>query len=153
MAKLTHKQAAFAREYTIDCNCTQAAIRAGYSRKTANQQGHRLFVKPCVQAAIQKIKDAADARAIMGYEEMCASLTTLARGGADKHNDQIKAMEQLAKIRGYVAPVRSEISGPGGTPISIQPITEEQAIERYAAALQRAGVRALTAGADDTSNG
>jgi phage terminase small subunit len=67
--------------------------------------------------------------------------------------DPLRAMDQLAKLKGYVAPVVTEISGPGGQPITIQPITEEQAIERYAAALQRAGVRALAAGADDTGNG
>ncbi|MCI5929036.1 MAG: terminase small subunit [Pseudoflavonifractor capillosus] len=33
---LTAKQAAFVREYLIDLNATQAAIRAGYSAKTAN---------------------------------------------------------------------------------------------------------------------
>ena len=39
---LTDKQEAFVREYLIDCNGTRAAIRAGYSRKTANEQAVRL---------------------------------------------------------------------------------------------------------------
>ena len=36
---LTPKQARFVQEYLIDLNATQAAIRAGYSKKTANEQG------------------------------------------------------------------------------------------------------------------
>ncbi|WP_198585325.1 terminase small subunit, partial [Escherichia coli] len=41
MAKLTDKQELFAREYLKDLNGTQAAIRAGYSEKTANEQASR----------------------------------------------------------------------------------------------------------------
>lgn len=44
---------AFAREYLIDLNATQAAIRAGYSARTAKQQGQRLLTRDDVQAAIQ----------------------------------------------------------------------------------------------------
>lgn len=40
---LNPKQAAFVREYLIDLNATQAAIRAGYSKKTAYSQGERLL--------------------------------------------------------------------------------------------------------------
>ncbi|MDX8348559.1 terminase small subunit [Cognatiyoonia sp. IB215446] len=40
---LNAKQAQFAREYIIDFNATQAAIRAGYSKKTAGPQGARLL--------------------------------------------------------------------------------------------------------------
>jgi phage terminase small subunit len=45
---LTPKQTRFVEEYLIDLNATAAAIRAGYSAKTANQQGPRLLerVKP-----------------------------------------------------------------------------------------------------------
>jgi phage terminase small subunit len=40
---LTPKQEAFVVEYLRDLNATQAAIRAGYSRRTAKQQGARLL--------------------------------------------------------------------------------------------------------------
>jgi len=42
-AKLTAKQLAFCREYVKDRNATQAAIRSGYSKKTAYSQGERLL--------------------------------------------------------------------------------------------------------------
>lgn len=54
MAKLTAKQKRFCDEYLIDLNATQAAIRAGYSSKTANEQGARLLANVSVQEAIAK---------------------------------------------------------------------------------------------------
>ena len=52
MVKLTEKQQRFVDEYLIDLNATQAAIRAGYSAKTADQQGSRLLTNVKVQQAI-----------------------------------------------------------------------------------------------------
>lgn len=52
MTKLTPKQAQFVAEYVIDLNATQAAIRCGYSEKTAKQQGSRLLTNADVAAAI-----------------------------------------------------------------------------------------------------
>jgi phage terminase small subunit len=49
---MTAKQAAFVREYLIDLNATQAAIRAGYSAKTANVQAVEIMATPRVKAAI-----------------------------------------------------------------------------------------------------
>ena len=52
MAKLTEKQQRFVDEYMIDLNATQAAIRAGYSVKTANEQGSQNLAKLSIQQAI-----------------------------------------------------------------------------------------------------
>lgn len=51
---LSDKQAAFAREYLVDRNATQAAIRAGYSAATAKQQGARLLTNVDVRAAVNR---------------------------------------------------------------------------------------------------
>ncbi len=56
MSELTAKQRAFVREYLLDLNATQAAIRAGYSEKTACEQGSRLLANVNVAAAIEKAK-------------------------------------------------------------------------------------------------
>ena len=53
MARLTDKQKRFVEEYLVDLNATQAAIRAGYSEKTAEQMGYQLLQKTSVQEAIQ----------------------------------------------------------------------------------------------------
>ncbi len=50
--KLTPKQARFVEEYLIDLNATQAAIRAGYSAKTANEQGAQLLAKRSIRQAV-----------------------------------------------------------------------------------------------------
>lgn len=52
MAKLTDKQQRFVDEYLIDLNATQAAIRAGYSAKTADQQGSRMLANVKVKQAV-----------------------------------------------------------------------------------------------------
>ena len=52
-AKLTDKQQAFVAEFLVDLNATQAAIRAGYSEKTAYSQGQRLLKNVEVDAAIK----------------------------------------------------------------------------------------------------
>ena len=50
--KLNDRQQLFVNEYLVDSNATQAAIRAGYSEKTAKQIGNRLLTKVDVAAAI-----------------------------------------------------------------------------------------------------
>ncbi len=51
---LTPKQQLFVAEYLVDLNATQAAVRAGYSKKTAYSVGHENLKKPEVAAAIQE---------------------------------------------------------------------------------------------------
>ncbi|MGR3574028.1 MAG: terminase small subunit [Sagittula sp.] len=51
---LTAKQARFVEEYLIDLNATQAAIRAGYSAKTARSQGQRLLTNVDVERALSE---------------------------------------------------------------------------------------------------
>ena len=53
---LTDKQEMFCREYLIDLNATQAAIRAGYSDKTARASGCENLTKPDIQNRIAELK-------------------------------------------------------------------------------------------------
>lgn len=55
MAKLTDKQELFAREFIKDLNATQAAIRAGYSEKTARAIGCENLTKPDIQQRIAEL--------------------------------------------------------------------------------------------------
>lgn len=52
--ELTDKQQRFVDEYLIDLNATQAAIRAGYSVKTAGSQAHDLLKKPEILARVRE---------------------------------------------------------------------------------------------------
>ena len=55
MAKLSDKQELFCLEYLKDLNATQAAIRAGYSKKTANEQGSQLLVRLSIATRVQEL--------------------------------------------------------------------------------------------------
>ena len=52
--ELTDKQVRFVEEYLVDFNATQAALRAGYSPKTANEQGSRLLANVSISDYIDK---------------------------------------------------------------------------------------------------
>lgn len=54
MAKLTPKQERFVEEYLVDLNATQAAIRAGYSPKSANEIAAENLAKPSIRARIDQ---------------------------------------------------------------------------------------------------
>lgn len=60
--KLTDKQERFVSEYLIDLNATQAAIRSGYSQKTAQRIGSENLSKPLIADAIAEAKAAAAKR-------------------------------------------------------------------------------------------
>lgn len=55
--KLRDKRACFCEEYLVDLNATQAAIRCGYSRETAKQQGQRLLTNVDIQERVSELKD------------------------------------------------------------------------------------------------
>jgi phage terminase small subunit len=55
---LTDKQQRFVEEYLVDMNATQAAIRAGYSERTAGSIGHENLTKPEIKEAIEKAQRA-----------------------------------------------------------------------------------------------
>ncbi|AGI32729.1 TPA: terminase small subunit [Mannheimia haemolytica] len=57
VGKLTDKQKRFVEEYLIDLNATQAAIRAGYSEKTAYSIGEENLRKPEIRSAIQEAQN------------------------------------------------------------------------------------------------
>lgn len=63
--KLTNKQRLFVKEYLIDLNATQAAIRAGYSRVAAYLIGQENLKKPEIQNTIQKAMDKRAERTII----------------------------------------------------------------------------------------
>lgn len=56
MPELNDKQKKFCNEYILDFNGTQAAIRAGYSAKTANEQAAQLLAKLSIQTYLTELK-------------------------------------------------------------------------------------------------
>ena len=80
MAKLTAKQQRFCDEYLIDLNATQAAIRAGYSEKTARIIASENITKPNIKAYIQQRMDEKEKELIAGQDEVLKYLTAVMRG-------------------------------------------------------------------------
>lgn len=75
---LTPKQAAFAREYLIDLNATQAAIRAGYKPANAASVGFENLRKPKIAAEVQRAMDARAERTEVTADRVVAELAKLA---------------------------------------------------------------------------
>ena len=80
MRKLTPKQRRFVDEYLVDLNATQAAIRAGYSRKTAASIGEENLRKPEIQAAIQEAMKARQERTEVTQDSVVKELARIAFG-------------------------------------------------------------------------
>ena len=84
MAKLTEKQKRFVAEYLVDLNATQAAIRAGYSPKTANRIGSQNLSKVDVQAEIEKRRATLRNKLEITQEKVLEELAAIAfANGAD----------------------------------------------------------------------
>lgn len=75
---LTLKQAAFVREYLIDLNATQAAIRAGYSEKTAGSIGTENLQKPAISRAIEEAYQARARRVELDADYVLSGLVEVA---------------------------------------------------------------------------
>lgn len=80
MAGLTLKQQRFADEYIISGNATQAAMLAGYSKKTARSIGQENLTKPDIKKYIDERLDELESSKIAKQEEILKYLTSLMRG-------------------------------------------------------------------------
>lgn len=79
------RQKKFCDEYLIDCNATQAAIRAGYSQKTAKQIGQENLTKPDLKAYIDEQLELLHNKKIANAQEVLEFLTSVMRG---EHTEQ-----------------------------------------------------------------
>ena len=92
---MTGKQLKFISEYTKDFNATQAAIRAGYSPKTAYSIGQELLKKAEIQQAMQEITD----NFIADRNERLKFWTQIMRDDTEDMKHRLKASELLGKAQ------------------------------------------------------
>ena len=87
MAALQNKRhEKFCHEYIKDMNATQAAIRTGYSKNTANRIGSRLLTNVDIKARVKEIRDAYFNENIMTAQQVEYELTRIALGlSNEKH--------------------------------------------------------------------
>lgn len=88
---LTEKQILFCNEYLIDLNATQAAIRAGYSEKSARQIAQRMLTKDDIQEYMQKIMNDKQSGLIASQDEVLETLTAVMRR---QQKEQVVASER-----------------------------------------------------------
>jgi phage terminase small subunit len=93
--ELTLKQQRFVEAYLVDGNATQAAIRAGYSRKTAKQIGSYLLTCIDVQQALREAQQRQQERAGIHSQEITRAL---ARIGLADVNEPIKLAHKLKAL-------------------------------------------------------
>lgn len=138
MQELTGQQKLFVHEYLVDLCAKQAAIRAGYSAKTAEAMSHKLMQKPHIRAAIQKRMDKRSKKTDITAEYVLSNLKELVERCMQKEpvmvrqgNDWVesgewkfdssganKSLELLGKHLKLFTD-RQEITGADGGPIQI----------------------------------
>ena len=78
IAQMTPKQKLFCEEYLVDLNATQAAIRAGYSKKTAAVVGYENLTKPHIAEAIEKSMEERQKRIHITQDRVLQELSRIA---------------------------------------------------------------------------
>lgn len=119
---LTAMRERFVDEYLVDLNATQAAIRAGYSPKTAYSMGQRLLKDVEVQAAIQEARARREKRTEITQDRVVQEIADNAfRQASDaqdsefKHSSKTKYLDMLCKHLGvYDKSIQVEITDRSG---------------------------------------
>ncbi len=107
VVRMTDKQKRFCEEYMIDLNATQAAIRAGYSPKTANEQAARLLANASIQNRIAQLQAEQSRRTGVSADRVVRELARIAFANASDLIDPETASVKLDASRDDLAAVQS----------------------------------------------
>lgn len=101
MAELKNKKhEKFCNEYIKDMNATQAAIRAGYSEKTARSQGSTLLTNPNIKSRVAELREAYFNENIMTAQQVEYELTKIALGTSKEKQVIIEGtVDGYSKVR------------------------------------------------------
>lgn len=122
---MTARQERFCQEFAKTGNATLSAINAGYSEKTANEQGSRLLANVSIQERIRELQGEIKNQNIMDAREMQEHLTSIIRQESQEEvivvegcgdgiseavtktktpsqSDRIKAIQLLARMQGVL---------------------------------------------------
>lgn len=104
---MTDKQERFCEEYMVDLNATQAAIRAGYSHKTAAAQAARLLINVNIQNRIAQLQAEQSRRTGVSADRVVRELAKIAFVNAGDLIDSKTASVKLDASRDDLAAVQS----------------------------------------------
>lgn len=128
-SKLTAKQQRFCDEYLIDLNATQAAIRAGYSEKTAQMQSSRLLSNVMVQHYLQKRKQERVERTEITQDMVLYELANIAFSNAADYAAVVEK-DAMTEVEGNMIPVLDAEGKPVKyrtvEPVLTKDLTEQQ---------------------------
>lgn len=128
---MTIKQQRFADEYIISANATQAAIKAGYSKKYANTNASKLLQNTTIKSYIDERLEGLQSKKVASQQEVMEYLTSVMRGQETEQTiigvadlgqeltdievsakDRIKAAELIGKrYRMWTDKVEAEVQG------------------------------------------
>ena len=109
MKKLNPKQEAFCKEYLIDNNAAAAAIRVGYSKRTAGEMGYENLNKPHIKARIAELRAIQADKFELRLEDVLKRVMATAIDG-EQENNRLKAEDMLMKHLGAYTE-KIEVSG------------------------------------------
>lgn len=99
LSELNEKQISFCIEYLKDFNGTQAAIRAGYSEKSAYSQAHDLLKKPEISDYIKSISELTFKSIGLDSQRIIAEIASIAFSEDSSKKEKLKALEILLKYK------------------------------------------------------
>jgi phage terminase small subunit len=120
--KLSNQQKKFCEEYIKDWNAARSARDAGYSEKTAKEQGCQLLTKLNIQAYLKEIQEDLQKQAGISRLSNVAVLKNIIDDIQAEPRDRMKAIEVTNKMLGFNAPEQTE-SKNAHTHKGIAPIT------------------------------
>lgn len=110
------RQELFCREYAACGNATTAAIKAGYSEKTARKIGSRLLTYVDVKKRIGELGKAGEEKAFLTIAEKRRILQSIASDPNERKDNVMKAIDLDNKMEGvYIN--RTELTGNNGGPL------------------------------------
>lgn len=107
MVEFTQKQKAFADYYIATGNATEAAIKAGYSKKTARVIGQENLTKPAIKRYIDEVMEQIADKRIAKAEEVLEYLTRVIRG---EETEQVVVTENIGDYMSEARVVKKELS-------------------------------------------
>lgn len=115
---LTEKEAAFVREYLVDKNGTQAAIRAGYSPVSAGRHSFTMLARPVIKTALARELKAQAARTLITADKVLLDIQSIGDKAlsAKEFSVALRSRELLGRHH-KVFTDKVEHSGPNGGPM------------------------------------
>lgn len=140
LANAKHER--FAREYVIDNNATQAAIRAGYSEKTAGSQGFDLLKKPEIAERIGELTKRTLQQADITAERVMLELARLAFHDGRRLFDENGKPKPIQDLDDDTAACVSSVSVGKGNKVHVRTAGKEAALRMLAQRFKLIGTEA-----------